>query len=58
MNKQQYKQYLQLPQNRKKVFISIAKREKMNVKDIYWLEFGYAVHDSKVRKAMFNSIVK
>jgi hypothetical protein len=56
MNKEQYKRYLKLPQERKARFISIAKAEKMDKNSIYWLELGYAVHNPKVRKAMFDSI--
>lgn len=56
MTKAQYHQFLKLPQSRKKVFISIAKRERLDKQDIYWLELGYAVHDSKVRKAMFEYV--
>lgn len=56
MTKEQYKRFLKLPEARKKTFISIAKREGMSKKDIYWLEFGYEVHKPAVRKALFESI--
>ena len=58
MNKEQYKRYIKLPQERKATFIRIAKAEGMDKDSIYWLEFGLAVHEPKVRKAMFELIIR
>ena len=35
---------------------SIAKREGMNSRDIYWLELGYAMNDPKTQNKMFDAV--
>jgi transcriptional regulator with XRE-family HTH domain len=56
MTRQQYNRFLKLPQDRKKTFIQIAKREGMSKDEIYWLELGYKFNDPKVRTAMFDHV--